>query len=122
MIKKLIRRIGILSSIFLSFLSLRFTVYADTTGQIQSPTNLTTIGEVISNLSKFVAPVAVLGFLGSVIYAGYIRMFAMGNPDKEAKSMKIAVSAAIGFAIIALAPVVVRIIANILHVPETFNQ
>jgi len=86
--------------------------------EIQNPTLLDDLGEVISQVSKFVAPVAVLGFIFCVIYAGYVRMFALGNAEKEAKSMKIAISAAIGFAIIALAPVIVRIIGNILKVDE----
>lgn len=76
------------------------------------------LGELIQTVSGLVVPLAVLGFVGTIIYAGYIRMFATGNPEKEAKSMKVAVGAAIGFAIIALAPLIVKLLATILQVNE----
>ena len=86
--------------------------------KIESPINLESIGELINQVSGITAPLAALGFIAMVIYAGFVRMTAAGNPEKEAKGMKIAVSAAIGFAIIALAPLLVRVIGNILGVRE----
>lgn len=87
---------------------------------IPSPTGLENIGELITKASDLVAPFAVLGFIGSVIYAGYVRMFALGNAEKEQKAMKIAISAAIGFAIIAMAPLIVEISANLLNIDSTY--
>lgn len=85
---------------------------------IPSPTDLETIGDLITKVSGIVTPLAVLGFIFSVIYAGFVRMTAAGNPEKEGKSMKIAVGAAIGFAIIALAPLLVKLLANLLNIDD----
>lgn len=86
--------------------------------KIPPPTSLGSIGELINKVSGVTTPLAVVGFIFMVIYAGFVRMTAAGSPDKEAKGMKIAVSAAIGFAIIALAPLLVKVIANIIGVKE----
>jgi len=95
-------------------------VYAQT--HIPNPIRLENLGDLISSLSSFVTPLAVLGFIAMVIYAGYIRMMAAGNPDKEAKSMKVAVAAAVGFAIIALAPLIVKVVGNLIGVEETLVE
>lgn len=97
----------------LLFLALPQNVYAVA---INDVTGLGSIGDLISDISGLVVPFAVLGFIGSVLYAGYTRMFALGDPEKEKKSMKIAVGAAIGFAIIALAPLIVKIAGSLLKV------
>lgn len=89
---------------------------------IDNPTSLTSIGALIAKVSGLVPPFAVLGFIFSVIYAGFVKMTAAGNPEKEAKSMKIAIAAAVGFAIIALAPLIVNIVANILGVNKTLVE
>ena len=78
-------------------------------------TLLDTIGDLITKVSGVVTPLAVLGFIFTVIYAGFIRMTASGNAEKEAKSMKVAVGAAIGFAIIALAPLLVKLLSSLLN-------
>ena len=87
--------------------------------KIPSPITLGSIGELINKVSGLTTPLAVVGFIAMVIYAGLVRMTAAGNPDKEAKGMKIAVSAMIGFAIIALAPLVVKVLARLIGVQET---
>ena len=87
---------------------------------LPSPTNLSNVGELITTASALVAPFAILGFIGSIIYAGYVRMFALGNAEKEQKAMKIAISAAIGFAIIAMSPLLVKVVANLLKVDDTY--
>jgi len=84
--------------------------------EIISPITLDSIGTLINKVSGITTPFAVLGFIFCVIFAGWTRMTAAGNAEKEAKSMKIAVSAAIGFAIIALAPLVVKVLASLIGV------
>jgi hypothetical protein len=86
--------------------------------EIPNPTALESIGDLITKASSLIPPFAILGFVGSVIYAGFVRMTAAGNPEKEAKSMKIAIAAAIGFAIIALAPLLVNLISGFLNVED----
>jgi hypothetical protein len=86
--------------------------------EIANPITITNIGDLISKVSGITTPLAVVGFIFMVIYAGFVRMTAAGNAEKEAKGMKIAVSAMVGFAIIALAPLIVRILASFLGVQE----
>lgn len=109
----------IVLSFFIVLPELYNVLAADNT--IPNPISSDTIGEIITKASSLIAPFAVLGFTGCIIYAGYIRMFAAGNPEKEAKSMKIAIAAAIGFAIIALAPVIMTIIANLIGVKDEYT-
>ena len=99
-----------LSVVFLNILSIEVSAF-----DVPSPTSLTNFGEVITRVSSLVTPTAVLGFIGSIIYAGYTRMIP-GSSDREEKSMKIAVGAAIGFGIIALAPLLVQILGGIFKV------
>jgi hypothetical protein len=83
---------------------------------IPIPTTLVSLGELITKASGITTPLSVVGFIFTVIYAGFVRMTAAGNPDKEGKSMKIAIGAAVGFAIMALAPLLVRILASLLDI------
>lgn len=84
--------------------------------EIISPITISSIGVLINKVSGVTTPFSVLGFIFCVVIAGWTRMTAAGNAEKEAKSMKIAVSAAIGFAIIALAPLVVKVLASLIGV------
>jgi hypothetical protein len=86
--------------------------------EIPNPTTLENLGQLIEKASGVVTPLAVVGFIFSVIYAGFVRMTAAGNAEKEAKSMKIAIAAAIGFAIMALAPLLVKVLASFLNVDQ----
>lgn len=88
---------------------------------VQNPIGFTKIGEIIGQVGNIVTPIAVLGFIGSIVYAGFTRMTAAGNPEKEKKSMSIAISAAIGFAIIALAPVIVKLVEKFLKIDEVYT-
>jgi hypothetical protein len=109
----------ILFTIFLFFTN-GYSVLAaaptETRTPIVNPIEIGDLGALITKLSGIVTPLAVLGFIFSVIAAGWVRMTAAGNPEKEGKSMKMAVSAAIGFAIIALAPLIVKVFAKLIGV------
>lgn len=89
---------------------------------IPNPTGLENIGQLITRASGITTPFAVVGFIFSVIYAGFVRMTAAGNPEKEAKSMKIAIAAAVGFIIITLAPLFVRVLGSFLEVDQSLIQ
>ena len=86
--------------------------------EIPSPITLGNIGDAITKVSGVVTPLAVLGFIFGMIYVGYLRMFSLGNPEKEQKSVKAALALTIGFAIVALAPVIVNVIAKLIGVKE----
>lgn len=83
---------------------------------ISNPTDINTIGDLINRVSGFIQPVAIVALIACVIGAGFVRLTSAGNSEKEAQSMKILVSAAIGFAIIALAPLIVNILTTLLKV------
>ena len=109
----------------LLFIIILFTGFTPAFAQdnpIPPPVETTSLGQLISKASGIVTPLAVLGFIAMVIYAGYIRMMAAGSAEKEAKSMQIAVAAATGFAIIAIAPLIVRIVAKLIGVKTEIIQ
>lgn len=89
-------------------------INAATVATIKSPITVTSIPGMIIKISSVIRPLTILGFIVCVSYAGFVRMTALGNAEKEGKSVKIATAAAIGFAIITLAPVLVVIIARML--------
>lgn len=82
-----------------------------TTYSITNPLALANIADAISRATAFVTPVAVLGFIGCVIYAGFIRLFSQGDAEKEKKSMRIATSGAIGFALVFGAKLILSLVA-----------
>ena len=100
--------IVIFTMIFLSY-SHVFAV-PDAPPVVVNPLGCETVSECVNRLSGFITPLAVLGFIACIIFAGFTRLTAAGNSDQEAKSMKIATGAAIGFAIITLAPLVVKLV------------
>lgn len=98
-----------LNTIVFSNISI-FFVNAQSVSSVANPLGCNDIATCIKNVGGFVTPLAILGFFACVVYAGFVRLTATGNSDQEAKSIKIATSAAIGFAIIALSPLVIRLV------------
>lgn len=106
------------SVIALSSFSLLFSsAFAQTT--IKNPLGFGTIGDLVNRVSGFIQPFAIIGLVACIIGAGFVRLTSAGDSEKEQKSVKILTSAAIGFAIIVLAPLLVRIIGSILGVDST---
>lgn len=116
----MIRKILKIFTIGISSFSL-FTSTINAQPKIPNPLTLTSVADVISRISGFVQPFALLGLVACIIGAGFVRLTSSGDPDKEQKSVKILTSAAIGFAIIVLAPLVVRILGTILGLNSTLN-
>jgi heme/copper-type cytochrome/quinol oxidase subunit 2 len=85
-------------------------------GNIPNPVKFNSLEEVINTLLGLVRPIVVLVFLGTVMYAGWVRLTAQDNADKVEQSTKIMIAAAIGFAIIVLAPVVVEFVGSLIGV------
>ena len=71
---------------------------------------------IIGNLTNLIQPVVILTFLGVLIYGGYIRMTAAGEPEKEARALQIITGAIVGFVIIVIAPILVNIVGQLLNV------
>ncbi len=90
----------------------------NTGSEIQNPLGLTfqNVSELLNRAGALILPLSVVGFTFCVLYAGYIRLFANGNSSAEQKSMKVASSAAIGFAVIFLANVLLIILTSVLKV------
>lgn len=66
----------------------------------------------LNTLSSFILPVAALILLIVLIYAGFTKLTAAGDAEKEKKAMQIIQAAIIGFVIIALAGVIVGTIGG----------
>ncbi len=81
--------------------------------QITPPTNLG-IMDLIGRILNLVAPVIVLVFMGVIMYGGFVRMTAAGDPEKEKQSSQVLLAGVIGFVIIVLAPVIVNILGQII--------
>jgi hypothetical protein len=64
---------------------------------------------VINAASGLVLPFATLAALVSLIYAGFLRLSAAGDVEKEKLSFQIIEATIVGYGIIVLAPVVVSI-------------
>jgi hypothetical protein len=81
--------------------------------QITPPTNLG-IMDLIERILNLVAPIIVLVFMAVIMYGGFVRMTAAGDPDKEKQSSQILLAGIVGFVIIALAPVIVNLLGRII--------
>jgi hypothetical protein len=75
----------------------------------------------INTLSRWVRSLAVLGYIGMVLYAGYIRMTAGADPEKAKKSMQILMYSTTGFILILLAPIIISTIAAIFDIDLITN-
>ncbi len=85
-------------------------------GTIQSPLGDTDMFGLIERLVGYVRPIIAITFLFVIIYGGYTRMTAAGDPEKEKKSNSILTAGVIGFAIIVLAPAVVRLVSSLIGI------
>lgn len=81
--------------------------------EITSPTDLTISGLIISILN-LLGIVVLLALLAMLIYGGFVRITAAGDPEKEAQSTKILTAAVIGFLIIALSPLLINFLGQLL--------
>ncbi len=110
------KKVVCISASVLLFTTLAF---ADTTGlgTIKGPIDTDLFG-FIGNITKYIRPLIAVVFLFVIIYGGFTRMTATGDPEKEQKSMKILTAGIVGFIIIVLAPVIVKILAAFLGVQQ----
>jgi hypothetical protein len=76
------------------------------------PAELCDARSAINALSSLILPAAALILLIVLIYAGFTKLTAAGNADQEKKAMEIIKAAIIGFAIIALAGVIVATLGS----------
>lgn len=68
------------------------------------------IPSIVNWASGAILPIATIVLIGIIIYAGFLRLTSMGNPDKEKQSMQTLTSGVIGFALILSAALVVGIL------------
>ncbi len=80
-------------------------------GDVRGPTNYS-IMDVINNVTGLLGPLVLIVFLVMLVYGGFMRMTAGGDPEKEAQSNKIITGAVIGFIIIALAPLIINLLGQ----------
>lgn len=82
-------------------------------GGIVPPTNITVIS-LFQSILNILPPLLLLVFMGVIIYGGYVRMTASGDPENEKKSTQILTAGVIGFILIALAPLIVNLLGTFL--------
>jgi len=80
------------------------------------PAELCDMRTAIGSLTSLILPAAALVLLIVLIYAGFTKLTAAGDAEKEKKAMQIIQAAIIGFAIIALAGVIVGTIGSLFGV------
>ena len=88
----------------------------DGTGCIPNITYFDNPAQVVGRALQLIQPVAIIGFVFSVVYAGFLKMSAGVNADGDKKAMTIAKAAITGFIIIFMASFITNIIINLLGV------
>lgn len=86
--------------------------------EIPNPIGVDSVAGVINKVSGFVQPILVITLLVLIFAAGFTRLTSAGDADKEQKSVKILTSAVIGFIIVVLAPLIIKIVSSILGVKD----
>jgi hypothetical protein len=89
-----------------------------TTGTIQvpNPSRYGSLEEIINVLGGLIRPVVILVLIAMLMYGGWVRLTARDDAKKVESSSKIITAAIVGFAIIVLAPVIVRFVGSLLGV------
>ncbi len=82
-------------------------------GGIVPPTNVTVIS-LFQSILNILPPLLLLVFMAVIIYGGYVRMTASGDPENEKRSTQILTAGVIGFVLIALAPLIVNLLGTFL--------
>lgn len=111
----------ILKFIPLTILFLTGKVFAAESTSIPCPLapELCDAQSAINKLTSIILPAAALILLVMLIYAGFTKLTAAGDADKEKQAMKIIQASIIGFAIIALSAVIVGTIGSLFGVKTT---
>ena len=100
------------------FLFLLFAAPANVVAQvgIGNISRYNSLEEIITSLLSLIQPVVVIAFVGMILFGGWTYLTSQGEPEKIAKAKQIIVAAFVGFAIIVVAPELVKLMANILGV------
>lgn len=70
----------------------------------------------IDTLSSWIRSLAILLYLAMMLYAGYIRMTAGGDPEKAKKAIQIIMYSTTGFILIIIAPLIIRTVGAIFQI------
>ncbi|MFW5702565.1 MAG: hypothetical protein ACOCXP_01210 [Candidatus Dojkabacteria bacterium] len=82
---------------------------------ITSPTDITILS-LIRGVVSLLPGLIVMVFLGMLIYGGFVKMTAAGDPEKEKQSSQILTAAVVGFVIIVISPFVINILGRLLGI------
>ncbi len=69
---------------------------------------------IFNTVVGLVRPIVIIALVGVIIYGGFTRMTAAGDPEKEKKSMQILTSGIVGFLIIVFAGFIVQFIGSLI--------
>jgi hypothetical protein len=81
------------------------------------PTEITII-ELIRGTLGLLPTLVLLIFLGIIIYGGFTRMTAAGDPEKEKLSSQILTAGIVGFVIVALSPLIINVLGSFLGIDQ----
>ena len=81
-------------------------------GSVKSPIE-GDVNTLVSRITKFIQPITAVAFVFVIVYGGFVRLWARGNPEQEQKSNMILTAGIVGFLIIVLAPVIVKLVASL---------
>ena len=111
----------IIEIILISLITFSNKVFAAESTSIPCPLapELCDAQSAINKFTGLLLPVAALALLVMLIYAGFTKLTAAGDADKEKQAMKIIQASIIGFAIIALSAVIVGTIGSLFGVKTT---
>lgn len=84
-----------------------------TGAEITPPTNITITGLVVG-ITNILPALIILVFFAIIVYGGFVRMTAAGDPEKEQLSVKIITGGVIGFLIIVLSPLIINLLGSLL--------
>lgn len=77
---------------------------------------LSDLPSIFQFFTGIIFPLVSLGLLGALVFAGFNRLTAAGDAEKEKKSMQVIKNAIIGFVIVALSGVIVNSLCALLGV------
>jgi len=107
-----------LTRVFVSLSGFLMTPYAVLAEDLESPVSdkWKDLASILNSLSSWIRPLAIIFLLWLIVWGGFVRLRAAGNPEEEKKAYFIIRGAIIGFIIIVMAPLIVETIGLILGI------
>lgn len=110
-----------ISVFFVGTIMVAFAQVETGLGKIDPPTGDDDVFDFINRMTRLIQPAVAIAFLFVIVYGGFTRMTAAGDPEKEKKSMQILTAGIAGFIIIVMAQFVVELITSVLGIENAIE-